>query len=456
MKTARNILWFGFALIWLAATAQAQMITGSMVGQVEDPSGLAIVGAEVTLTAVATGVERTTTTNEAGRFSFSALNAGDYTLLVTCEGFRGVERSGVVLTTGQRLPLGTIAMEIGAVTETVSVTAEREAVVLTESSERSDLITEQQVGNLLNLGRNVTDLVGLLPGVVVTRSEAAINRRTDFNVAGNRRTSNNISIDGVPAVDVGNAFAKKLVVSQDMVAEVKILTTNYQAEYGRMAGSNMHIITKSGTQDFHGLFSYFKRHEQFNANNFFDNRNGVEKPRYRFNTYTYNIGGPVYVPGKFNKDKNKIFFFWGQEFWPNKTGLNGRLTMPTELERAGDFSQTLDLNGKVIQINDSFNGGQPFPGNVIPSNRLDPSGQALLKRFDLPNYFDRSISKGQYNYIYSTDTDKPTRTDTGKLDFNLTEKDFLVASYSGYYERGEGQLGFTTAASNWPAMEVRL
>lgn len=136
----------------------------------------------------------------------------------------------------------------------------------------------------MNLGRNITSLLALLPGMVVSRDCQSLGRRTDFHVMGNRRSQNNISIDGIPAVDVGNSIAKKLVVSQDMVSEVKALLTNYQAECGRMAGSNVHITTKSGTQEFHGLASYFKRHEQFNANNFFNNRIGRDKPRYRFNT----------------------------------------------------------------------------------------------------------------------------------------------------------------------------
>ena len=103
----------------------------------------------------------------------------------------------------------------------------------------------------------------------------------------------------------------------DAVAEVKILLGNYSAEYGRLSGANVQLVTKSGTKDFHGLFSYFKRHEEFNANNFFNNRLGVAKPRYRFNTWNYNIGGPIYIPGKFNKNHDKLFFFWSQEFWPN-------------------------------------------------------------------------------------------------------------------------------------------
>src|SRR2546425_6425585 len=159
-----------------------------------------------------------------------------------------------------------------------------------------------------------------------------------------------------------------------------------------MSGANISLVTKSGTRDFHGLGSYFKRHEQFNANDFFNNRLGVPKQRYRYNTWTYNIGGPVYIPGKFNRNREKLFFFWSQEFWPQKASGTYRITTPTAVERNGDFSQTLDVNNRLIQIKDPFNNGAPFPGNQIPANRIDKNGQALLKLFPIPNFFDRGIS----------------------------------------------------------------
>src|SRR5690606_29632799 len=128
-------------------------------------------------------------------------------------------------------------------------------------------------------------------------------------------------------------------VSMDAVAEVKVLTSNYQAEYGRMSGANISLVTKSGSRDFPGGAGYYKRHEMFNANSFFNNRLSTSKPRYRFNTWMYNIGGPVYIPGKFNSNRDKLFFFWNQEYWPLKVNQAiQQLTVPTELERAGDFS----------------------------------------------------------------------------------------------------------------------
>ncbi len=452
MRSRTIVLLTGFlGLLGITMTPLCgQIVTGSIVGSVQDPSGLAVPGANVTLTSVSTGMSREVSTNAQGSFEFLGLDAGEYKLVVSSEGFKTVERTGIRLATGERLPIGTVVMEIGAVTETVSVTA-RPAAVMTESSERADVVTGTQVDELLNLGRNVTALVSLMPGVVVTRDQAELGRRTDFNVLGNRRRANNVSIDGIPAVDIDNGFAKKLTVSQDSVAEVKVMMSNYQAEYGRMAGSNVQIVTKSGTKEFHGLLSYFKRHEQFNANNFFNNRNRAAKPRYRYNTYTYNVGGPVYLPGKFNTSKDKLFFFWGQEFWPSKVGQVRRITMPTELERAGNFSQSLDVNDKLIVVNDPLT-GSPFPGNLVPESRIDPSGQALLRFFDKPNFFDRTISKGAYNYVFSSENDQPRRTDTLKIDYNLNSTNKIVGTYSGYFENYEGFIGFPTGTGNWPQM----
>ena len=446
---------------WLAAiaitaitcmTAVGQIVTGSIVGGVVDPDGLPIPAAEVELRNPETGVERQRQSGESGNFVFAGLDAGQYTLTVTAAGFKVLERRGIQLQTGERLPIGNITLEIGGLSEVVTVEGEAAPVVQTVSAERADVITSTQVDNLLIRGRNVKDLVGLLPGVVVGSEAEDLSSSSNFYVQGNRNTMNNISVDGVPATDMGNGSMMKVAVGQDAVSEVKILLSNYQAEYGRMSGSNIQVVTKSGTSDFHGLFSYFKRHEQFNANNFFDNRNGIDKPRYRYNTWTYNVGGPIYIPKKFNTDKNRLFFFWQQEFWPTKSGRTGNRNMPTLLERQGDFSQSIDLNNKLITIKDPHAGGSPFPGNIIPPSRVNPSGQALLNVFDEPNFSDRGISKGQYNYIFTSNNEYPKRTSTLKTDFNANPNHRISGGFSDFREESTGGFGTTTNNSNWPQM----
>lgn len=447
MKPCSAVLY-----LLLAAPVWAQIVTGSILGTVVDASGRVVPGADVSLVQVSTARERKATTNELGGFIFSGLDAGQYTLTVTSSGFKKYEKRDIRLATGERLPLGNVQLEVGTLTEVVSVTSHGGAIVETHSAERADVITSAQVDSLLLRGRNVKDLIGLLPGVVVRSEADDLSSSSNFNVMGNRQTFNNISVDGVPATDMGNGSMLKITVSQDAVSEVKILLSNYQAEYGRMAGSNIQIVTRSGTRDFHALGSYFKRHEQFNANNFFNNRNGIPKPRYRFNTWTYNIGGPVYVPGKFNVNRDKLFFFWHQEFWPTKKSVTGQRTMPTPLEKAGDFSQTLDVNNRLIALKDPFNGGLPFPGNIIPAARIDRNGQALMKIFADPNFLDRSISRGQYNYVFVSENDLPKKTDTLKLDHNINSNNSLVGSYSGFSEDQTCYSGCAQTA-NWPQMK---
>lgn len=411
--------------LFLPGWLHGQIITGSLTGRVLDPSGAAIAGASLELTAASTGRSRASESQPSGEFTFHGLESGRYALVITAAGFSTFERQNIVLDSAQRLVVGEIVLQLGETSEKISVTAESGSVVALQSAERSDVITGRQTDGLLNLGRNITSLVQLVPGVVLVSSSNSFDRGMNFNVNGSRSSQNNISIDGLPAVDVGSATQLKLNVSQDSVAEVKILLSNYQAEYGRMAGSNVHVITKSGTREFHGLVSHFRRHEQFNANNFFNNQRGVARPRLRQNVWNYNIGGPVYVPGKFNRDRNKLFFFWGQEYWPTKSASQGNVTAPTALERHGDFSQSLDVNNRLIVVRDPST-RQPFPGNRMPASRLDASGVALLKLFPEPNFFDRSISRGAYNYLFTVATEQPRRTDTLKADYILGDRDQLV------------------------------
>ena len=215
-----------------AALACAQLSTGSIVGTVKDPSGLAMAAVSITATHAATGGVRQTTSNERGDFVLNSLEPGVYTLSFVMSGFKKKELDNVTLTTGETLPAGDIKLELGGVSETVSVTSQG-AVVMTRSSDRADLISSGQIENLVVRGRSFTDLTQLLPGVVSTSKSTDISTNPSIYVMGNRQTSNNVTIDGVVANDMGNGYQMKIQVSQDAVAEVKVETSNYQAEYGR-------------------------------------------------------------------------------------------------------------------------------------------------------------------------------------------------------------------------------
>jgi len=434
--------------------AEAQIMTGSISGAVMDPSGSAIGEAAVTLVQISTGAGRNTTTDASGNFQFGGLDGGEYVLKATKAGFKTFEQHGIILSTGDRISLGQVVLALGVTSETVSVSANA-AVVQTASSERSDVITGKQIEDILVQGRNITDLVQLVPGVYLNSTQPALSGSMNFYVQGSRNTANSVSIDGVVATDLGSGTSMKAVMSMGAVSEVKVLVSNYQAEYGRMSGSNVQIVTKSGSRDFHGEGEYFMRREWLNANNFFNNRNGVPNPVYRYNTITYNIGGPIYIPHLFNRQRQKLFFFWNQEYWPTRTDSTGRVTLPTALERSGDFSQSVGLNNVLIPVRDPFNNNQPFAGNIIPKSRIDLNGQALLNMFPLPNFLNRGISLGNYNYVFSSLVNNTELTDTGKIDYNIDPNNFLSGSLSYFRNPSSGAFGGDNAA-NWPQIDSKL
>ncbi len=444
-------LRLGLLSALVALSLPAQSVTGTIVGTVIDPSGLAVVKADVTLMQPSTGLQRRTTTAETGSFAFPALSPGQYNLTVKRDGFKQSERRNLNLTASETLTVGDVQLQVGSTTESVTISAEG-ATVQTASAERSGVITSSQVENILIRGRNVTSLLQLLPGVVDTSDRDAIDRGFTVNVQGGRSNTNNLTVDGMSMIDVGNNQGGTVSVGMDAIAEVKVLLTNYQAEYGRMSGANVQLITKSGTRKLHGMFSYFKRHEQFNANNFFNNLTGVAKPRTRLNTYSYNIGGPIMIPKLFNTGREKLFFFWSQEFWPRSSSLPlGQLTTPTELERAGDFSRSVELNGALIPVLDPTN-GQVLPGNRMPASRIDPSGRALLNFLPVPNFFDIGISARRYNYVFQEQVDTPQRLETMKVDYQIHPKSQLAFSLSRHKDEQTGPFGIPTGGANWGQM----
>jgi hypothetical protein len=436
-------------LVLLAGTASAQLTTSSLVGTVTDPSGLGMPDATVKAVHIDTGYTRETKPDAQGDFVLGSMEPGAYNVTFAMTGFKTKEMANLVLISGETLPLGKVQLELGSVGEKVEVVAQSESV-LTRSSERASEILGAEIEDLDVRGRNFMGLLELLPGVVSTASFQDISTGPAVYVAGNRDTSNNVMIDGTPSNDMGTPSGMKLTVSQDAVAEVKVLTSNYQAEYGRLSGSNIIVATKSGAKSFHGLASYFVRNEDFNANNFFNNLNSLPKPRYRYNTITYNLSGPLYIPNHFNRNRDKFFFYWGQEWWPSTLSTSGTVTVPTALERQGNFSQSFTTAGALIKVTDPLNGGAAFPNNIIPTSRLDSSGVALLNVFPLPNFSNKAISGGNYNYVFNSPYTNSLTTNTGKVDYILNGGNTFTFAIDMYGQDQTGALGISTAAGNWP------
>jgi Carboxypeptidase regulatory-like domain len=453
------------ALVCFCQIANAQGLTGQISGILTDPNGGVVPNAKIEVINEETARVVTASSDSDGNFVVPQLLSGVYTLVVTASGFKRYEQKGVILTANERVAVRRIKLEVGDVNQTVTITAEA-ALVQTNSAERAGLIDEEQIQNIALKGRDYMGLVRLLPGVVDTANREAPgwNNLVNVNINGSRAGTLNLTLDGVSSLDTGSQLGPYLAPGLDAIGEVKVLLTNYQAEYGRSSGGTINVVIKNGTRDFHGGGFYFKRHEQFNANEFFNNLRNQPKPRYRFNYWGGNIGGPVIIPGtKFNKDRDKLFFFWSQEFLPRLYPTRqGTITYPTALERAGNFSQSLDTNGRLIPVRDPQKTGACtltdttacFPGNIIPANRIDPNGQKLLSIFPLPNINPATVAYN-YNNVFQSQVDQPRREEILRMDWNISSKTTFYARGIQNYEAFKGDFNFVLASNVWPQFPIK-
>jgi hypothetical protein len=440
------------SLFLCAFALPAQTVSGSISGTVTDATGATVTGAKVFLTSDLTAESRETVTNDTGDFIFNTLRPTTYILRVEQTGFKTLERKNLVLTATQRLSVGELQLSIGAVSDRITVEAQG-ARVQTASSENSAELSGKQLNQLMTRGRDVISLLRVLPGVGTATDADSLGGTFGTNtpnIGGMRTNMNTMSADGQSGNDADGVGGFNGMTSLDAIAEVKVLLNSYQAEYGRNAGASINLVTKSGTRDFHGSAYWFVRNEAFNANDFFNNRNSQKRPLYRYNTFGGTIGGPVYIPGKFNSNRDKLFFFYSREDWRiNEPRAVRRVTMPTALERQGNFSQTLDVNNAQIPINDPLNNNARFPNNVIPANRLNRNGQAILNLFPQPNFFDRALSGGNYNYQFQEITEHPKKLNTLKGDYNFSQNDRLSVRYTGWWADRRGYEGLAAFNSNW-------
>lgn len=441
------------ALVCCCQSANGQGLTGQISGTLTDPNGGVVPNAKVEVINEETAQARVVTADSEGNFIVTQLLPGTYSLFVTATGFKKFEQRGIILTANDRVAVRKVTLEVGDVTQTVTVTADQ-ALVKTESAERAGLIDEQQIQSIALKGRDYMGLVRLLPGVVDTANREAPgwNNLVGVTVNGSRGGTLNLTLDGVSSLDTGSQLGPYLAPGLDAISEVKVLLTNYQAEYGRSSGGTINVVIKNGTRDFHGGGFYFKRHEQFNANEFFNNLRHVPKQRYRFNYWGGNIGGPVIIPGTdFNKGRDKLFFFFSQEYLPRRYPTRqGTITYPTQLERNGDFSKSFDTGGRLIVVRDPQT-GQPFSGNVIPANRIDANGQKLLNIFPLPNFVDPT---NNYNNVFQSTVDQPRREEILRMDWNISQKTTFYARGIESYEAFKGDFNFVLASNVWPQFPI--
>jgi hypothetical protein len=441
----RALTWaVAAALCLLVATpAAAQTTSASVFGQVKDSQGGVLPGATATLTSKTQAYTLTATSDAEGRFVFPIVRPDSYALRVSMQGFKTLERTTVQVSANDRFFTGILTLEVGQITEEVSVTG-RVSELQATSGERSYTMESEALKNIANNGRSLFTFATLVPGVL-SQNAGANNPEgqvSSFTVNGQRPNSNNMTIDGVANIDTGDNGGNMATTNIDAVAEFKILTNAYQAEYGRAVGGQVQVVTKSGTQAFHGSGYWYGRRSDWNANTWTNKRaeapppvgSGklIELPESSRNDYGYTLGGPIYIPGVFNEEKKKLFFFWSQEFQRRKDPVSNRDTrVPTELERRGDFSQSVDSSGNPFPYIRDYTTGLPCSasdtrgcfqdGGVIgriPQSRLYAPGINALNIFPLPNF----TAGSGVNYTSQVPSDRPRREDLIRLDFQPTDK----------------------------------
>ena len=460
------------AALFDAERALAQGVTAHVSGVVVDTSGGVVPGATVIITNPETNWRRDVVTGAEGRFVFVDVLAGTYGVSAALEGFRTDERKNVVVASTDRVDLPALVLEVGRVNQTISVPRDAD-LVQTTTAARGGSITGAMLDDITLKGRDALGTIKLLPGIVDTNARDAPSWNLLSGLTINGRNSVNLAYDGVSNKLPGN-FGNLASPSVDSIAEIRVQSANFQAEYGRSSGASITVITRSGSKDFHGSAAFYKRDAALNGNEYErtqqcgqGDRLACEPPLYRFDNFAWTLSGPILVPStKFNRQRNRLFFFWSQEVLARTDpGTLNLRRMPTAQERVGDFSQTKDNQGRLLNIRDPTLGGacNPtgtpgpacFPGNIIPANRIDPTGQAFLNLFPMPNATDPS-GTNQYNYSYQMVTDWPRNDQVLRVDWNVGPRTTVYGRLQFGYENRAGPVAPFGFTGGWPQMASKF
>jgi Carboxypeptidase regulatory-like domain len=394
-----------------AAPVLAQFDTAQVSGIVRDTTGGVLPGADVTLTSVGTGLERRAVTNEAGLYTFPNVAVGEYRITAMLTGFRPVTNTGVALTAGVNIRVD-IQLTLGNVSETIQVIA---ATTLVDTAVIGRTLRAEEIAETPLSGRRASQVAQLAPGVVGGNMGGSVPTGVGTfatgitSINGGRSDEFITTIDGAPSIRVRAAGGFMMGAQNfDTVAEVQVLTTNYQAELGRASAGQLRLVTKSGTQSFRGNVFWSHQNDALDTNTWTREQAGLAKSPHTYNAYGFTLGGPIYIPGKFNTSKSKLFFFWGQEWQRDRTVEEQTAIVPTAAMRNGDFSALLPT--RVIR--DPLT-GQPFPGNIIPLDRISPQGRALVNAMPLPT---PGFQQGANNWIGNPAVFNNQRKDSVKID----------------------------------------
>ncbi len=402
----------------------AQVTSGTILGSIQDSSGAVIPGAKVTATAASIGVNRTVVSGRNGTFSIPNLPAAVYQVSVTAKGFVTSEKDGVVLSSADNLNAGAFTLNVGSEATSVTVAADTgQLQIQANSGERSDLITGKQLNDIALNGRNVLDILRVIPGVsgVGSFGVSQTGGLDTYSVNGTRTNQQQFTIDGASNVDTGNNGGTQVTINTDAIAEVKVLTSNYQAEYGKAGGSSIAVTSRGGSNQFHGNVHFFHRNEGLDANDWVSDHNGTAKQLYRYNTVGYQIGGPI--------KRDKLFFFFSNEFYRQLVpGSISQYRTPTALERTGDFSQSVDSSGNALAI---YN---PATGLQYAGNRITPTGaqaatfaqiQKILALYPLPNVAGNNTYNRQDPLSYT----HPRTEWIGRADYQISPSERIFGRF---------------------------
>jgi hypothetical protein len=395
--------------------------TGYISGTVTDKSGAAVAGADVLVKNSAGSITRTTQTNTEGAYVVPGLPGDTYDVSISAKGFQKFTAQRVVLSVAEKARID-VTLTVGTISEEVVVTGESVAQVETSSSEIGTTISGKQVNNLELNGRNFTQLVTLTPGVVnQTGSDegtVGVYGNVAYSMNGGRTEYNNWELDGGDNMDNGSNSTLNVYPNLEAIAEFKVLTSNYGAQYGRNGSGTVEVETKSGTQSFHGSAFEYLRNDMFNARPWESGNDPAHpNPAYKKHDFGYTVGGPVFIPNHYNSNKKKTFFFWSQEWRREKNpSAVSPQNVPSDAERSGDFTALC-----AASPDDCPTGPQVTNFHINPT----PTGLALLALIPEPN-----TTAGGFPAVSSiVSTPTTWREELIRVDHNITDNYRLTFRY---------------------------
>jgi len=418
------------ALIFASALpnlCHAQVLYGSMVGNVKDETGGAIPGADVTIINNDTNLTRHGVTNEVGLYNFPTVPSGTYTLRVSMPGFRDYVKANIVVTVNSTTRADAV-LSVGEVTDEVVVTSEATELLQTDRAEVHHEVTRKQIENLpVPVGRNYQNLFETIPGFEMVGSSRAgrmggcnPSQSRHFNVNGTTRSTTSTNIDGAPTAHIWNVGASATVPALEAIETVNVTTNSFDAEQGLAGGAVINVQIKSGTNDFHGsLFEYHSNH-RLRARNFFLPPD-EDKSKYIHNQWGATLGGPI--------KRDKLFFFASYEGRSERENGTRILSVPTAAVRQGDFSAFDTIIYDPLTGNPDGTGRTPFPGNRVPADRIDPIVQKIIDRIPFPNLPGMEASESN-NFFASKPFSSDRWTIDSKIDWVVTDNFNLFGSYS--------------------------